>query len=158
MGVARRRRLFTVVWIAAATLLVVGAVAFTVQRYSKTHAPVTARVVHTSWRTVAVAGSVVPQTPAVLSRACGASSDCQNGKDGILVVHLLQGPLPSHRVQGLVLTDTSCTPDAYGISHCHNEIRLDDGTTILVQHDHNMQVYPCLKPGEPVWVGSAASL
>ncbi len=158
MGAARRRRLFTIGWIAAATLLIAGAVAFTVQRSPKPHAATMTGVVHPNWRTVAVAGSIVAQTPAVLSRTCGASSNCQNGRDGIIVVHLLQGPLPSHRVQGLVLSDTSCDPDAYGISHCHNGILLADGTRILVQEDHNMQIYPCLSPGERVWVNAATSL
>ncbi len=50
-----------------------------------------------------------------------------------------------------------CTPDRYGISHCHNEIRLADGTVILVQEDHNMQYSPCLAPSEPLLVEPATT-
>lgn len=105
-----------------------------------------------------VVGSTLPSTPAVQERACGASPNCANGKGGIVLVHLLQGMLPTHRTAGTVLTDTSCDPDRYGISHCHNGIRLADGAAIVIRDDHDMQRNPCLSPGEKVWVEPVSTL
>jgi hypothetical protein len=64
-------------------------------------------------------------------------------------VHLVQGVVP-HRMRAVVLTDTRCTPDAHGVSHCLNRMRLADGTVVTVQHDHRMMDMPCLSPGEHV--------
>ena len=57
-----------------------------------------------------------------------------------------------HRTRGLVLTDTRCTPDRNGVSHCLNVIRLANGKSILVVHDHMMMLMPCLSPGEHVFL------
>lgn len=111
-----------------------------------------------SYRTVLVAGTPLPKAPAVQDRSCAVASACHNGEGGIILVHLLQGSASERKTSGTVLSDTLCTPDRYGISHCHNEIRLADGTTvILVQEDHNMQYSPCLAPGEPVLVEPATT-
>jgi hypothetical protein len=64
-------------------------------------------------------------------------------------VHVVKGVVP-HRMRALVLTDIRCTPDAQGMSHCLNRMRLADGTVVTVQHDHRMMDMPCLSPGEHV--------
>ena len=67
-------------------------------------------------------------------------------------VRLLNGVVRD-RMRGIVLTDTRCNPDRNGVSHCLNVIRLANGKTILVVHDHMMMFMPCLSPGEHVIVG-----
>jgi hypothetical protein len=62
-------------------------------------------------------------------------------------VRLLTGVV-RHRMRAVVLTDTRCNPDAMGVSHCLNRIRLASGKTILVVHNHRMMDMPCLSPGE----------
>jgi hypothetical protein len=64
-------------------------------------------------------------------------------------VRLISGTV-RHRSAGRVLTDTRCTPDGKGVSHCLNRIRLANGSTIVVVHDHRMATMPCLSPGEHV--------
>ena len=67
----------------------------------------------------------------------------------VTTVHIVRGTV-SHRMRAVVLTDTRCTPDAQGVSHCLNRMRLVDGTVVTVQHDHRMMNMPCLSPGEHV--------
>jgi hypothetical protein len=67
----------------------------------------------------------------------------------VTTVRLLHGVV-SHRMRGVVLTDTRCNPDVAGISHCLNRMRLADGSVVTVQHDHMMMNMPCLSPGEHV--------
>lgn len=80
------------------------------------------------------------------------------GKDGApdaggpIRAELLEGPMPAAATTAVVLTDTDCAPDFAGISHCRNELRLADGSTIAVRHHHDMQRYSCLSPGEKVRV------
>jgi hypothetical protein len=72
---------------------------------------------------------------------------------GARVTHvmLLRGSI-SHRMDATVLTDTRCNPDSYGVSHCLNRMRLANGQTITVVHNHRMMDMPCLDPGEHVVV------
>ena len=63
---------------------------------------------------------------------------------------LEQGSMPAHVMTGTVLSDTECAPDASSISHCRNEVRLPDGSTIVLRHPHDMAHIPCLAPGEHV--------
>ncbi|MEX0675338.1 MAG: hypothetical protein WD067_11230 [Gaiellaceae bacterium] len=78
------------------------------------------------------------------------------GKDGApdaggpIRAGLLEGRMPRVATTAVVLTDTDCTPDFAGISHCRNELRLADGSTIAVRHHHDMQRYSCLSPGEKI--------
>jgi hypothetical protein len=110
-------------------------------------------------RTVVI---VDPQRPSVSSvvqtRLCAASPQCENGKDGIDVVQLLSGTLPTAPVIATVVVDANCDPDRYGISHCLNVLRLRNGSTVVVRHDHKMSRYPCLTPGETVRVTTASNL
>ena len=66
-------------------------------------------------------------------------------------VRLINGVV-RHRMRGVVLTDTRCNPDRNGVSHCLNVIRLANGKSILVVHDHMMMLMPCLSPGERIFV------
>lgn len=67
----------------------------------------------------------------------------------VTTVKLLRGSV-TRRSSAVVLTDTRCNPDAMGVSHCLNRMRLADGTVVTVQHDHRMMNMPCLSPGEHV--------
>lgn len=63
---------------------------------------------------------------------------------------LEEGAMPAAPVKGEVLTDTDCAPDAAMVSRCRNEIRLGDGSTVVLRHPHDMRTIPCLAPGERV--------
>lgn len=104
---------------------------------------------------VVVDGSLSTR-PVVKDRQCGPSPQCRNGENGIDVVMLKSGEIPKQPVRAFVETDTDCTPDAYGISHCTNRLRLPDGRALEVRHDHNMHNYSCLSPGETVELQSDA--
>jgi len=75
-----------------------------------------------------------------------------NGEDGRYYAPLIEGATPRQATLGTVRTDTDCTPDAQGLSHCHNVIELLSGDTITIQDDHDMRVNRCLDPGEVVTV------
>ena len=101
---------------------------------------------------IVIAKGAVPRSGAVADRLCGDSSGCINGKNAVDVVVLQRGAIPGRPIRAIVETDLNCAPDYYGISHCTNDLLLADGTRLQVRHDHNMQIYPCLKPGEIVMV------
>jgi hypothetical protein len=106
-------------------------------------------------RTVYVARSVraLPDTQFVRARDCiGRPRTCVNGVRGLELVFLVRGKMPGHSTTATVLTDRNCAPDAYGISHCLNALRLAGGRRIVVRHDHSMMNDPCLAPGEQVRV------
>jgi hypothetical protein len=67
----------------------------------------------------------------------------------VTTVKLMRGVV-RHRMGAVVLTDTRCNPDAMGVSHCLNRMRLANGTVVTVVHDHRMMDMPCLSPGEHV--------
>jgi hypothetical protein len=67
----------------------------------------------------------------------------------------LKGSIPSRPLAATVLTDENCAPDAAGVSHCVNRLRLADGRTLVVRHPHRMMEVPCLEPGEHVMVQPA---
>ncbi|HUZ64614.1 MAG TPA: hypothetical protein VMU82_13010 [Acetobacteraceae bacterium] len=66
----------------------------------------------------------------------------------------MAGTPPTVATTATVLTDTNCMPDQADISHCHNALRLADGSTITVRHDHAIRRHPCFTPGENVRVVS----
>jgi hypothetical protein len=104
-------------------------------------------------RTVYVASSTRPvaQTPFVRTRDClGPPHACVNGDGGRELVYLVAGRMPTKATSAVVLTDTNCNPDSYGISHCSNMLKLAGGRVITVRHDHSMANDPCLAPGEVV--------
>lgn len=74
-----------------------------------------------------------------------------NGANGQRIVKITEGHLVDP-TQGIVLTDTHCNPDAQGLSHCHNVIRLKNHQTIKVIDTHNMMHYGCLRIDELVSV------
>lgn len=74
----------------------------------------------------------------------------------VLNAELLDGRIPAQTEVATVLTDEDCDPDAQGISHCLNKLRLPDGSVLTVRHGHDMTLVPCLSPGEQVEVSAAA--
>lgn len=106
-------------------------------------------------RTVLVAdpGKPLPRSSAVSARDClGRPSSCVNGAGGVVLAYAVAASPPRRATQALVLTDESCEPDRFDVSHCLNRLRLPDGRTLTVRHDHRMSEFPCLSPGERVRV------
>lgn len=101
---------------------------------------------------IVIDGRKANASETVRSRQCHPWLICRNGKDGIDVVVLKSGKMLQHPTTAVVQTDTDCAADVYGDSHCTNQLRLANGQEIVVRHDHNMQIYPCLTPGEVVEV------
>ena len=81
----------------------------------------------------------------------GPSSWYLNGKGGRYFVPIIQGKLLGPTI-GIVRTDSNCTPDDQGLSHCHNQIELLSGRTITIQNTHKMKNFRCLSPGEQITV------
>src|SRR3989344_9386552 len=52
-----------------------------------------------------------------------------------LTVRFVKGVMPTHVMETEVLTDESCEPDAQGISHCINTMRLETGEKLTVVHN-----------------------
>jgi hypothetical protein len=102
-------------------------------------------------------GAALPpgRTVAVLPKGARPVARARQGRRGVELVRLRSGVAPARPVAGTVLTDESCAPDAAGVSHCRNHIRLASGRTISVTHDHAMAAIPCLSPGERVTVRTA---
>ena len=103
-----------------------------------------------------VACSAKAQEPAIPSGA-GIQSWYENGTGGRYVAPVIDGSMQKLRSGsrvGLVLTDTNCTPDSQGLSHCHNSIEFNDGTRITIEDNHQMSRHRCLRPGERVRVSS----
>ncbi len=94
------------------------------------------------------------QEPAIPPGA-GIQSWYENGTGGRYVAPIIVGTTqslaPGGQV-GTVLTDTNCTPDAQGLSHCHNSIKFGDGSRITIMDNHQMSRHRCLRPGEQVRV------
>ncbi|HUW37826.1 MAG TPA: hypothetical protein VMV91_10885 [Rhodocyclaceae bacterium] len=90
-------------------------------------------------------GSGEPAIPAGVQ----LSSWYDNGHDGRYVLQVADGHAPSagERVAGIVRSDSNCTPDAQGLSHCHNAIELANGEQITVIDTHQISRNPCLKAG-----------
>jgi hypothetical protein len=63
---------------------------------------------------------------------------------------LVTGTMPTAATQATVLSDEECQPDARGVSHCLNRLRLRDGSEIEIRHPHVMATVACLAPGEQV--------
>lgn len=69
----------------------------------------------------------------------------------VTTVRLVKGTV-ARRMRAVVLTDMRCNPDAQGVSHCLNDMRLANGAVVRVVHDHRMATMPCLAPGEQVTI------
>ena len=69
-----------------------------------------------------------------------------NGSDGRYVLQVIQGRARSGTAT--VKSDTDCDPDAQGLSHCHNNLKLANGTQITVINSHNMHQFRCLGEGD----------
>jgi hypothetical protein len=101
-------------------------------------------------RTVVVSFGKEKLSPALAARDCGPRPGCANGQARLSLVRFVGGDRPPANGLAKVLTDTNCDPDAYGISHCLNTLRLPDGHSLVVRHSHDMHMFPCLAPGDTV--------
>ena len=72
--------------------------------------------------------------------------------EGPLHASLMEGTMAASPMMATVLSDANCAPDAQGLSHCRNELRMADGSALTVRHVHRMAEVPCLSPGEEVLV------
>ncbi len=85
-----------------------------------------------------------------IPRGVAMKSWQENGRDGRYLLQLAQGKSlkAGTRVTGTVISDTDCDIDAEGLSHCHNAIKLANGSEITVIDTHNMHRYRCLGAGD----------
>lgn len=85
-----------------------------------------------------------------IPRGVALQSWQDNGRDGRYLLQLAQGKSlkAGKPVIGTVTSDTDCEIDAEGLSHCHNTIKLADGSEITVIDTHNMHRYRCLGAGD----------
>jgi len=105
---------------------------------------------------VPVLAALLLALPAVASPMKQLRVDRPEKGQGARVTHVrvVKGTV-ARRMRALVLTDTRCAPDARGVSHCLNRLRLSSGRVVTVVHDHRMMDMPCLSPGERVTVSPA---
>ncbi|MCD6726818.1 MAG: hypothetical protein LT070_06215 [Solirubrobacteraceae bacterium] len=110
----------------------------------------------------AAAGSALAQdqshappaaTRTVLVSRSGRAAPSQPG--GPMNAERLTGAVPSAPTIATVLSDEDCQPDADGVSHCRNRLRLPGGRELTVRHPHRMADVPCMTPGERVRVAPA---
>lgn len=96
-------------------------------------------------------GRAAASEPAI-PHGVSLTSWAENGHGGQYVLQMLKGNAPPAgvRVSGTVLSDTSCKPDDQGFNHCHNVIKLTDGSQITVINTHVMRRYRCLAHGDKV--------
>jgi len=94
----------------------------------------------------AQAESVQPPIP----RGVPMKSWQENGRDGRYLLQVIKGDAPKTRktVIGTVTSDTDCDADAEGLSHCHNTIKMPNGSEITVIDTHNMHQNRCLGAGD----------
>ncbi len=113
-------------------------------------------------RTPAAAGSALAPdqshappaaTRTVLVSRSGRAAPSQPG--GPMNAERLTGAVPSAPTIATVLSDEDCQPDADGVSHCRNRLRLPGGRELTVRHPHRMADVPCMTPGERVRVAPA---
>jgi hypothetical protein len=104
-----------------------------------------------------VAATASSDAPASELRLVIVGSKAKLGdNDGTLRVGYERGPRAPAREQfAEVVTDENCEPDAEGVSHCSNNIKLKNGKILRVQHAHRMHEVPCLVPGEKVRLRAA---
>ncbi len=132
---------------AAALAITAGLVAFSGETPPAAHPQASAP----PSRTVVVSfGKEKTLAPALRARVCGPRTGCANGQASLSLVRFVGGDRPPKTGTATVLTDTNCDPDAYGISHCLNALRLPGGGSLVVRHAHDMHAYPCLTPGDRV--------
>lgn len=85
-----------------------------------------------------------------IPRGVAMKSWQENGRDGRYLLQLVKGSVPKagKPITGTVTSDTDCDIDAEGLSHCHNTIKLPNGSEITVIDSHNMHRYRCLGEGD----------
>ena len=87
-----------------------------------------------------------------IPRGVAMKSWHDNGRDGRYLLQLAQGSAlkAGKPVSGTVTGDANCDADAEGLSHCHNTIKLANGSQITVINTHEMHRYRCLGAGDQI--------
>jgi len=87
-----------------------------------------------------------------IPRGVAMKSWHDNGRDGRYLLQLAQGSAlkAGKPVSGTVTGDANCDADAEGLSHCHNTVKLANGSQITVINTHEMHRYRCLGPGDSI--------
>lgn len=100
---------------------------------------------------LATGGHAASEEPSI-PHGVSLASWAENGQGGQYVLQMLNGNAPPAgvKVSGAVVSDTSCKPDNQGFNHCHNVIKLTDGSRITVINTHVMKRFRCLAPGDRV--------
>jgi len=106
---------------------------------------------------VTYGGQNATAEPAIPSGA-SITSWKDNGQGAQYLLQIFDGsaPLVGVTVSGIVMSDTMCKPDAKGLSHCHNAIKLADGSYMTVIDTHQMDINPCLQPGQKLTLRTIA--
>jgi len=75
-----------------------------------------------------------------------------NGRDGQYLLQFERGRIlaKGERIEGIIVSDTNCIPDAQGLNHCNNVIELANGSRLLIVDNHKMSSNPCLHPGSGI--------
>jgi hypothetical protein len=147
-----RRGVPILVLVAFPLALVIFAIAFAATRpqpLASTPPPAQAAVPHF----VDLKAPGAPRTVVI-----GGATDTLPGTSneaGYLMTNLRVGQIPAGATTATVLSDSNCTPDADGVSHCLNDLKIG-GVVVTVQHHHQMANVPCLSPGETVTLMSLA--
>lgn len=97
----------------------------------------------------------IPETPRTV--VVSSTMPLPSSHERRLSAMLETGSMPHEPMMGLVLSDTECAPDTKMISRCRNDVRLADGSTIVLRHPHDMHTIPCLAPGEQVLLVPASA-
>ncbi|MEX2557700.1 MAG: hypothetical protein WEB06_18975 [Actinomycetota bacterium] len=98
-------------------------------------------------------GQQIAQQRTVLVASTGSDQISRPGQP--LHTVLVSGSVPMTATIATVLSDENCSPDAAGVSHCTNRLRIDGGGEVTVMHPHRMAEVACLAPGERVEVQAA---
>ena len=95
-------------------------------------------------------GAPAQGDPARIPPGAAIKSWQDNGAEGRYVLQIIKGQLPKtvKPITATVTSDTDCDADAQGLSHCHNILKLTDGTEITVIDTHNMHRNRCLGSGD----------
>lgn len=110
------------------------------------------------------AGAAAPQpaaapvaTPQPVPPGVGLKFWQDNESNGRYVLQVIEGTAPKagKRIIGIVTTDTDRDPEAQGVSHCHNVVKMADGTQMTVIDSHNMHRFRCLGAGDQMTFTSA---
>lgn len=101
------------------------------------------------------AGHTAPQAERTLVVVTGRHEPTPSAPGTVMHALRVSGAVPARPMPGTVMSDEDCAPDAAGVSHCANKLRLANGRMLTVRHPHRMADVACMTPGERVQVRRA---